>query len=261
MKNLSTRKLTSVLLASILVLGGSVAMSASANAVGKQGTTCTKLKAKSGVYTCSKNPLAPTSTKLIWITSECAAAQVDYAGNLANLTSYTKDATNSTNQAQSLLSSYQNALTVAQAQLDKVMNTNTYTIDYNSTTHLPSTQVVGYTAAIAAYQAKLAADQAGLAAANAAVAKDTVGSQQAKNDQATANAYSIGIKYRQQTIDQLNKTIARINSTITSDKSEIVQWTSTVKGAISGQKSLTAQLKSALAVAKTTRALACKAGR
>ena len=254
------RKLTSILLSSALVVGGSIAISASANAAGKQGTTCTKLKTKSGIYTCSINPIVPTSPKLIWITSNCIAAQADYQANLENMTSYTKDATNSTSQAQSLLASYQNALTVAQTQLNNVMNTNSYTIDYQPGTHTPLNQVVGYANAIAAYQAKLAADQTGLTAALAAVAKDTAGSQQAKNDQATANAYQTGIKYRQQTIDQLNKTIARIQSTIVSDKNEIAQWTSTVNGSISGQKTLTAQLKAAVTTAKTTRALACKAG-
>ncbi len=246
-----------------LLVSGSVAVSASANAAAKitQGTVCAKLKAKSGVYTCSKNPLAPTSTKLIWITSDCAATQTDYQANVDNLTSYSKEATNSTNQAQSLLASYQNALTVAQTQLDNVMNTAVYTIDYAPGTHTPSNQVIGFNAAIAAYQAKLAADQTGLATVTAALAKDTAGSQQAKNDQATANAYTTGIKFRQQTIDQLNKTLARIQATIASDKNEITQWTSTVKGSISGQKTLTAQLNAAITQAKTARALACKTGR
>jgi hypothetical protein len=257
----STRKLTSVLLASALLLGGSIAMSASANAAGKQGTACTKLKAKSGIYTCSKNPFAPTSTKLIWITGDCAAAQVAYKAEVSNMTSYIKDATNATNQAQSLLASYQNALTVAQTQLNDVLNTKVYTIDYDPVTNKPSNQVIGYNNALAAYQAKLDADKAGLATAQAALAKDTPGSQQAINDQATVNAYTTGVKYRQQTIDQLKKSVARIQSTITSDKNEIAQWASTAKGAVSQQKSLTAQLKSAVTSAKSTRALACKAGR
>ena len=260
MNKYRAQKLTSLLLAGALLVGGSIAMSASANAAGKQGTTCTKLKAKSGTYVCSTNPAAPTNHKLIWITHDCASAQAAYLSNVSDFNSYSKNATTSTNQAQSLLASYQNALTVAQTQLNNVMNTTAYTIDYDPTTHKPSNQVIGYNNALAAYQAKLTADQTGLAAAQAALAKDTAGSQQAKNDQATVNAYTTGVKYRQQTIDQLNKSVARIQATITSDQSEIATWSSTVTSSIAGQKALTAQLKVAVTSAKSTRTLACKTG-
>ncbi len=256
---LSTRKLASVLLASTLIIGGSIALSASADAAGKQGTACAKLKAKSGVYTCIANPLS-SSPKLTWALSNCVAAQSDYLSNLANLSTYTKSATNTTVQSQSLLSSYQNALTVAQNSLSQVMTTKSYTIDYDPKTHLPSVSVIGFNAAIAAYQAKLAADQAGVAAATAALAKDAVGSQQAKNDQATINAYMTGVKYRTQTIAQLNRTVARIQQTITSDQTAITTWTSTVNGAIAQQKELTAQLQAAIATAKSGRNAACKKG-
>jgi len=259
MKMLYTRKLASVLLAGALIVGGSIALSASADAAGKQGSACTKLNLKSGTYTCVANPIA-TSPKLVWATASCITSQADYLSNVGNLTTYTKNATNAASQAQSLLASYQNALTVAQTSLDAVMNKNLYTIDYDSATHKPSTQVTGYNAAIAAYQAKLAADQAGLAAAQAALNADVVGSQKAKSDQATVNAYTTGVKYRQQTIDQLTRTLARINSTITNDQTQITTWTSTVNNAIAQQKQLTAQLTSAIATAKSTRALACKAG-
>ena len=259
MKMLSTRKLASVLLAGALIVGGSIALSASADAAGKQGTACATLKAKSGTYTCIANPTT-SSPKLIWATSNCVAAQADYSSNVTNLATYTKNATNAASQAQSLLASYQNALTVAQTSLDAVMNKNLYTIDYDPVTHKPATQVTGYNAAIAAYQAKLAADQAGLAAAQAALAADVVGSQKAKGDQATVNAYTTGVKYRQQTIDQLTRTVTRINTTIANDQTQITTWTSTVNGAIAQQKQLTAQLTAAITSAKTTRTLACKTG-
>lgn len=257
---LTNRKLTSLILVSALIVGGSIALSASADAAGKQGTTCPKLKAKSGVYTCSTNPLAPTSKTLIWITADCATTQADYLSNVADSASYATNATNATNQAQSLLASYQNALTVAQTSLNSFMNTNVYTVEYAPGTKNPSVQVTGYNAAVAAYQVKLASDQTGLAAAQAALAKDVVGSQQAKNDQATINAYTTGVKFRQQTIDQLNKTLARIQSTIANDQRAIVTWTSTVNGSIAQQKLLTAQLKTAITTAKSTRAAACKKG-
>jgi ABC-type transporter Mla subunit MlaD len=69
-----------------------------------------------------------------------------------------------------------------------------------------------------------------------------------------------GVKYRQQTIDQLGKTLARIKATITSDQTQITTWTSTVNGAISQQKALTAQLKGAITTAKNARKLVCKKG-
>lgn len=259
MKIISTRKLASVLLAGALIVGGSIAVSASADATGKQGTACTKVGLKSGAYTCIANPTS-TSPKIVWATSNCIAAQADYQSNVGSLTSYTKNATNAASQAQSLLASYQNALTVAQTSLDAVMNKNSYTIDYDPATRKPSNQVIGYTAAIAAYQAKLAKDQAGLASAQAALAADVVGSQKAKGDQATINAYTTGIKYRQQTIDQLNRTLGRINTTITNDQTQITTWTSTVNSAIAQQKQLTAQLTAAITSAKSTRTLACKHG-
>ncbi len=249
MKIISTRKLASVLLAGALIVGGSIAVSASADATGKQGTACTKVGLKSGAYTCIANPTS-TSPKIVWATSNCIAAQADYQSNVGSLTSYTKNATNAASQAQSLLASYQNALTVAQTSLDAVMNKNSYTIDYDPATRKPSNQVIGYTAAIAAYQAKLAKDQAGLAAAQAAL----------KGDQATIIAYTTGIKYRQQTIDQLNRTLSRINTTITNDQTQITTWTSTVNSAIAQQKQLTAQLTAAITSAKSTRTLACKHG-
>lgn len=95
MKKLSLRNLTSVLLAGALVLGGSIAMSASADAAGKQGTACTTLKAKSGSYTCIANPLK-SSPKNTWANANCVAAQADYLSNVANLATYTKNASNAT---------------------------------------------------------------------------------------------------------------------------------------------------------------------
>src|ERR1035437_2753133 len=172
------RKITSVLLAGALILGGSIAMSASANAAGKQGTTCTKLKAKSGVYTCSKNPLVPTSTKLIWITANCISVQSAYLSSVADLNSYTKNATNSSNQSRSLLASYQNALTIATSGLDTLMNTKVYPIDFipGSKPPTPSVTVIGYANAVIAINAKIAADQTNQANYLAAVAKDVAGS-------------------------------------------------------------------------------------
>ena len=259
LSKLSTRKLAGVLIAGALVLSSSIALSASADAAGKQGTACTTLKAKSGTYTCIANPLK-TTPKNIWATKNCVDAQATYAADVANLATYTKNATSATSQSQSLLASYQNALTVAQTSLDAIMNKNSYTIEYDPATHKPSVTVIGYNNAIAAYQAKLTADQEGLKAAQDALAKDVVGSQKAKNDQATINAYTTGVKYRQQTIDQLNKTVARINTTITSDRTAITTWNSTVNGAIAQQKELTAQLTSEITTAKSTRAAACKTG-
>ena len=256
------RKITSVLLAGALILGGSIAMSASANAAGKQGTTCTKLKAKSGVYTCSKNPLVPTSTKLIWITANCISVQSAYLSSVADLNSYTKNATNSSNQSRSLLASYQNALTIATSGLDTLMNTKVYPIDYvpGSKPPTPSVTVIGYNNAVIAINAKIAADQTNQANYLAAVAKDVAGSTQAISDQKSADSFAAAIKSRQGTLALLTRSIATLQRQIGYDKTAIATWTSTVNSAIAAQKSLMAQLKAQVTSAKTTRKLACRAG-
>ena len=259
MKKLTSRKFASVLVAGALILGGSVAFTASANAAGKQGTACTKLNSKSGVYTCVANPLK-TTPKLVWATANCISAQAGYLGSITDLATYTKNASNATTQAQSLLASYQNALTVAQNSLNEIMNTKVFPIEYTPGTRTPSVTAIGFNAAIAAYTAKLAADQAGIDKYTAALAKDVVGSVQAKSDQKSINAYQLGMKSRQSTIDLLKRQVARINTTITNDQTSIATWTSTVNGSIAQQKELTAQLKASTTSAKSTRALACKTG-
>ena len=103
MIKLSTRKLASVLLAGTLIVSGSIALGAAANATGKQGAACSKLKLKSGIYTCIANPLK-TSPKYSWATANCIAAQSDYLGNVANLSTYTKNATNAAGQSQTPIS-------------------------------------------------------------------------------------------------------------------------------------------------------------
>jgi len=259
MKKLSTRRLASVLLAGALIAGGSIAFSASADAAGKQGTACATLNAKSGTYTCIANPLK-TSPKLTWATSNCVAAQTDYLSNVSNLATYTKNATDTLNKAQSTLASYQNALTAAQAALDNLTNKQVFTITFVPNTQTPATTAVGVTAAIAAYQAKIADDQTRVAFYTAALAKDKVGSNQAISDQKSIDAFNLGIKTRQGTIDLLNRQLARVQSSVTNYQSQIATWTTTVNGAIAQQKQLTSQLSSQTASAKSTRALACKAG-
>ena len=260
MKMRSTRKFASVLAIGALVLSGSVAVSNSAMAAGKQGTVCKTLKAKSGTYTCGVNPLAPTSKTYIWLTPDCVSTQAAYLSSVADLASYTKNATNTTNQAQTLLASYQNALTVAKASLDDLMNTKVFPVDYVPNSRTPSVTVIGFNAAIAAYQAKLANDQQRLTYYQAQLAKDTPGSAQAIGDQKSINDFQNGITTRNNTIDLLNKQLARIQKTITDDQAAIAQWTSTVNNSIAQQKSLITQLKSSIAGDASVRAASCKKG-
>lgn len=253
MSKFSSRNLTSVLMATALILGASVALSTSANAVGKQGTACTKLKSKSGIYTCIANPLASTP-KYTYATADCNSAQTDYLANVAQLATYTTNANNTISQTQSSLASYQNALTTAQAALADI-NTKVYTISAST-----NTTVIGIDNAIAAVQAKLAADQALVTATTAALAKDPVGSQAARNDAATLKAYTNAVTSRQHGLDTLTRTQTRIQKQVTSAQSNIVTWTSTVNGAIAQQKALTAQLKDAITTAANGKKLACKKG-
>jgi len=259
MLKLSTRKLASVLIASALVLSGSVALSASADAAGKQGSACTTLKAKSGTYTCIANPLK-TTPKNVWALQNCIDAQATYVADVANLATYTKNATNATAQTKSLVASYSNALTVAQNELTAMTQTDVFPIEYVPNTKTPSVTATGYQAAIAAHTAKIASDQARITFYTAALAADVVGSTKAKSDQKSIDDFNLGIKSRQNAIDQINKKVARLNKLIASDSAAITTWTSTLNGSITQQTQLTAQLTAEAATAKSTRAAACKTG-
>ena len=259
MSKLTTRKLAGVLVASALILSSSVALSASADAAGKQGTACTKLKVKSGTYTCIANPLK-TTPKNIWATKNCADAQAAYQAGLVEFNSNIAAANNAITQTSNELASYQNALTVANTQLDNLLNNNFYTIEYDAKTHLASVKVQGFKAAIDAHTAKLNADQAGLAAAQAALLKDVAGSQKAKDDQATISAYMLGINYRQGRINDLNKNLLAIQNVIPKDQNAIVQWTTLANNAVAQKKSITVQFKPINDASKLARTSACKTG-
>lgn len=240
-------------MATALILGASIAISASADAAGKQGTACSKLKLKSGIYTCVANPIASTP-KLTWATSDCIATQTDYLSQVSQLATYIKSAGSAMTQIQNSVAGYQNALTTAQAAL-AALNTKVYVISVSS-----NTTAIGIDNAIVALQAKLAADQASITSVTAALSKDAVGSQAAKNDQATLTAYMNGASSRQKSIDTLNRTLTRIQKQVTSAQSNIATWTTSLTGAVAQQKSLTAQLKTSITTAATGRKLACRKG-
>ena len=260
MIKLSTRKLASVLLAGTMIVSGSIALGAAANATTKQGAACSKLKLKSGIYTCIANPLK-SSPKYSWANTNCIAAQGAYLGSLSDLATYTSNAVNASNKAKDLLASYSNALIAAQASLDDIMKTKVFPIEYVPLTKTPSVTAIGYDAFVAAYTAKLAADQAGIVKYTAALAKDVAGSNQALSDQKSVAAFTRALTVRQGVIDLWKRTVARINNTITSDKASIVTWTSTVDASVKSQAELSAQLEDSITSAKSARSLACKIGK
>lgn len=259
MNKLSLRNTTSVLLAGVLILGGSVALGSPANAARKQGTACAKINLKSSGYRCIVNPLK-TSPKYTWANANCVAAQADYLSNLSNFSIYVKSAADTLTKSQSTLASYQNALTVATTALDDLINKKVFTVTYLPGTRTPAITATGISAAITAYQAKIVDDQSRVAFYQAALAKDVVGSNQAKSDQKSIDAFNLGIKVRQSTIDLLNRQLTRVQTSVSNYQSQITTWTSTVNGSIAQQKELSAQLKAASTSAKTTRTLACKIG-
>ncbi len=259
MNKLSLRNLASVLLAGALIVGASVAITSPADAAGKQGTACAKLKIKSAGYTCIANPLK-TSPKYTWANANCVAAQSDYLSNLANYATYIKSAADTLTKSQSTLASYQNALTVATTALDDLTNKKVFTITYIPGTRTPATTAIGVAAAITAYQAKIVEDQTRVAFYTAALAKDVVGSNQAKSDQKSIDAFNLGIKTRQGTIDLLNRQLTRVQTSVANYQSQITTWTTTVAASVAQQKQLSAQLMGASKSAKTARTLACKVG-
>ena len=258
---LTTRKLAGVLIASALVLSGSIALSASADAAGKQGSACTTLKSKSGSYTCIANPLK-TTPKYVWATQNCVDAQASYLADADNLSKYVKSSSDAIAQQNDTVSSFKNAQQVAQTELDNMTNTDVFAIEYVplSKPPVPSVTVVGYQNAITAHKAKIAADLLRVQFYTDALSKDVKGSAKAIGDQKSINDFNVGIKSRQDAIDHINAKVTRLQNQITNDIAKIGLWTTNLQQAIARQKGLNAQLTSAVSIAKTTRTAACKTG-
>jgi hypothetical protein len=261
MKKLTSRKLASVLVAGALILGGSVAFTASADAAGKQGTSCTKVNSKSGTYTCRSNPTA-TTPKLVWITPSCITAQAAYSSNVSDLASSSKQGDSVIALATNTLASFQNARTTQMKFLEDLTNNQVFGIKFLPKIYppVPTVTAKGYVAAIAAYQAEIVNDQAGLAKYTAALAKDVAGSNQFKSDQASIADFNKAIDSRTRAITTLNRKVTGAQTAITSDQKQITLWTSTLNGAVTSQKDLLDQLKLSVASAKSARTVACKAG-
>ena len=272
-KTLVNQSVSSTVMTFILLITGLVAITAPAQAatpkpkpvIVKQGTACTKTGAKTTsnrvVYTCGTNP-ATTSTKLVWIRSNCLSAQGAYLSAMDQFTKYETASAQVMTQLQTTLASYQNALTVAQAtQAD--MATKVYVITRERTnrdgTIKPSLTAVGVTAAIAAMQGKITEDQTALANAKTelAAAKDAA-SRLSWNK--AISALEAAIKSWPSRIDLLNSAVTKIASAITMDQEQIALRTQKIKDAQTSQSELITRLQNTIATTKKTRALSCKVG-
>ena len=247
-KKMGFRSISSTFLVVISLLTGSIATPAQAATVTvKQGAACPKAGAKVTTnkitYTCGTNPTT-TSTNLVWVLAQCLTADKSYLSATGDYDKYLTSSTAVLAQLQTTLASYQNALTVAQ-DAQAASATKVYTIGTDPKTKLPVT-VVGITAAIAAVQAKIIADQAALSAAK---------------DAASQREWNSAIRSRTSALNIMNRQVTSIANHITQDQSQIATFTAQLASSQNSQTQLLAQLKRTVNNAKTTRALACKAGR
>jgi len=272
-KTLVNQSVSSTVMTFILLITGLVAITAPAQAatpkpkpvIIKQGTACTKTGAKTTsnrvVYTCGTNP-ATTSTKLVWIRSNCLSAQGAYLSAMDQFTKYETASAQVMTQLQATLTSFKNALIAAQAtQTD--MATKVYVITtavtHRDGTIKPSLTAAGASEALAAMRGKITEDQTALANARTelAAAKDAA-SRLSWNT--IISSLEAAIKSWPKRIDLLNNAVTRIASAITKDQEQIDLTTQKIKDAQTSQSELITRLQNTIATTKKTRALSCKVG-
>lgn len=239
----TSKKAFGAILAATLLAGSAFVATAPAQAAGvKQGTNCSvsgaKTKNGATTYTCGKNPLTPTATKMVWLTSNCINQQSAYSVALSASSASSSVVT----QIKSAIASNNSQLTNAQAALDAA-NSKQYFI---STDHVTNTKIyaTGLAAAITALQAKLTADQTALAAATAV---------------ADRAAWQKAITQRSSLIQILNHEQTILNTSVKNAQTNIATLTSqltTLTGAGGG----TAEAAATLSAATKARAAACKTG-
>jgi len=240
---ISAKKVLGLALAATLLTGTAIATVAPAQAAGvKQGASCAVAgaKAKNGAttYTCGTNPASATSTKLIWLTSNCI-----------NQGSAYKVAQSASSTSNGVLTQVQNAIATNQTELTNAQNalaaanTKQYFISTDQTTKT-KIYATGLAAAITALQAKVASDQTALAAATSTADKT------AWQSAITQRNALIGVLTHEQNI--LNSAVKNAQTNLTTLNAQLA----TLTGAGGGS----AQAAATLAASTKALAAACKAG-
>jgi phage shock protein A len=253
------KKLATASLVSVVLIAGAVSP-VQAAAV-KQGAACTKsgAKATSGKnsYVCQKNP-ATTSTKLVWVTTDCVTAAKTYLSTKKESDNFVSQQSAALVKMKASVASWQNVIVLLD-QKKAALETNLYTIDTDNTTKQPI-KVTGLTAAIAATQAKIneltAKRDNALAKSNAASTSAT----DKLNWTKAVNSYNMAIKTKQRDLDNFNKVVPKIEADRARAVSQIATMQTQLNASTTAQTQLTSQITDGATQALNYQKVACKLG-
>jgi hypothetical protein len=246
------------LVAIILIAG--VATPVHAAAV-KQGAACTKsgAKAKSGKnnYVCQKNP-AVASTKLVWITTDCAAAAKTYLSTKKDSDTFATEQSTALTKMKASVASWQNVVVLLD-QKKAALETNLYPLWTDPTTK-QMVKAQGITAAITQLTAKIAEITA---KRDNAVTKSTAAGVSASdklNWTKAASSYTTSITTYTRNRDNLAKVAPKIDSDRARAVSQIATMQTQLDASAAAQDTLTSQITDGAVQALKYRDIACKAG-
>ena len=283
----SSRFIGATVMAGALVMG-SVTVAHAATV--KQGAACVKKgsKAKAGGigYICQTNPTT-TSTKLVWVSTDCIAADAAFKNTVTQMASFASQQTSALAQISASIDASKKLVDVLNQQINDA-KTKKYIVGYDHSVK-PAAPItaIGVEAAIAALNAKIATDTSKRDAAGAqrdilkaTLAKtytdaqiqsfttDTTGALRNpdKNVQNYANwirayqGYDGGIANTQKNITNLSKILSNLIDRLAKAQAQVDSMTGRYETAKSQQPALLAQIQTNSKQANSFRAIACKAG-
>jgi len=253
------KKLATASLVSALLVVGAVSPVQAATI--KQGAACTKSGAKAVKgkmsYVCQKNPTV-TSTKLVWVTTDCVSAAKTYVATKKESDTFVSQQAAALVKMKASIASWQNVIVLLD-QKKAALETNLYLIDTDNVTKQPI-KATGLTAAIAATQAKIteltAKRDNALAKSNATNVSATDKSNWTK----AYNSYSMAIKTKQRDLDNYNKVIPKIEADRARAVSQIATMQTQLDASTAAQTQLSSQIGDGAKQALAYQVIACKAG-
>ena len=274
-------------MASALVLGGVTVAHA---ATVKQGAACVKkgAKAKTGQmsYICQTNP-ASTSKKLVWITTDCIAADAAFKNTTTQMAAFASQQTSALAQISASIESSKKLVEVLNGQLAET-KTKKYIVGYDhSVKPAIAITAIGIDAAVQALTNKVMSESA--KRDNAATQRDATktillktyteaqiqgfandlsGSirNADKNVQNYANwiraftGYDGGISSTQKNIANLSKIVTNLNDRLAKAQAQVDSMTARYETAKAQQPALLEQIQTNSKQANSFKAIACKAG-
>lgn len=246
------------LMAIVLIAGVSSPVNAAAV---KQGAACTKsgAKATSGKnsYVCQKNPTV-ASTKLVWITTDCATAAKTYLSTKADSTNFTSQQTAALTKMKASIASWQNVIVLLD-QKKAALETNLYPLWTDPTTKT-MVKAQGITAAIAQLTAKVAEITAKRDNALAQAAKASTSASDKANWTKAAKYYDQSVTTYTRNRDNLAKVSPKIDSDRARAVTQIATMQTQLDASTTAQSELTSQITDGATQALKYRTIACKAG-